>query len=65
MPATPRTIRLPGGPTIPILALIVCIIFLSSATTKNLIAGAVALAIGAVLYVLGGRRAAQVRVSRQ
>jgi amino acid transporter len=65
MPATERTIRLPGGPTIPILALIVCVIFLSSATTKNLIAGAVALAVGAVLYVLGGRRAAEVRVSRQ
>jgi amino acid transporter len=65
MPATPRTIRLPGGPTIPILALVVCVIFLSSATTKNLIAGAIALVIGAVLYVLGGRRAAEVRVSRQ
>ena len=50
MPATPRTIRLPGGPVIPILALIVCLVFLSAAEKKNFIAGAIALAVGALIY---------------
>ena len=40
MPATPRTIRLPGGPIIPIVALIICLLFLSAAEKKNFIAGA-------------------------
>jgi APA family basic amino acid/polyamine antiporter len=52
MPATPRTIRLPGGPTIPILALAICLLFLSAAQKKNWIAGGIALAVGAVIYVL-------------
>ena len=50
MPATPRTIRLPGGPLIPILALAVCLVFLSAAEKKNFIAGAIALAVGALIY---------------
>jgi basic amino acid/polyamine antiporter, APA family len=50
MPATPRTIRLPGGPIIPILALVVCLVFLSAAERKNFIAGAIALAVGALIY---------------
>jgi amino acid transporter len=50
MPVTPRTIRLPGGAAIPIAALAVCMVFLSSATAQNLIAGASALAIGALIY---------------
>jgi amino acid transporter len=41
---------LPGGPTIPVLALLLCIAFLLSAEMKNLIAGAIGLAIGAVIY---------------
>ena len=41
---------LPGGPTIPILALLLCIAFLLSAETRNLIAGAIGLAIGAAIY---------------
>jgi amino acid transporter len=55
LPASPRAIRLPGGPTIPILALIVCLVFLSSAKAENLIAGAGALAVGAAIYVSRGR----------
>ena len=47
--------RLPGGPTIPILALLVSLAFLSSAEQKNLIAGAIALAVGAVIYLLRRR----------
>jgi amino acid transporter len=50
MPATERTIRLPGGPVIPIAALIICGLFLSAAEKKNWIAGGIALAAGAVIY---------------
>lgn len=50
LPTTERTIRLPGGPTIPILALAVCVVFLSSATAQNLLAGAFAIAAGAAIY---------------
>ncbi len=56
MPATERTIRLPGGPAIPAAALAVCLVFLSSATRKNLVAGAVALAVGAAIYASRRRR---------
>jgi amino acid transporter len=52
MPATDRTIRLPGGPAIPAAALAVCLVFLSSATAKNLIAGSVALAAGGLIFAM-------------
>ena len=55
LPATPRTIRLPGGPLIPIAALAICLLFLSAAERKNWIAGGVALAVGAVIYVTARR----------
>jgi amino acid transporter len=57
MPGSPRTIRLPGGMAIPVAALVVCLVFLSSATSKNLIAGAVALVAGAILYGFRTNRA--------
>lgn len=47
--------RLPGGPVIPIAAVAMCIAVLSSATGKNLVAAAIALAVGAVIYAVGGR----------
>jgi amino acid transporter len=50
LPATPRTIRLPGGPLVPIAALAICLLFLSAAEKKNWIAGGVALAVGAAIY---------------
>jgi amino acid transporter len=53
--ATRPGFRLPGGPTIPILALLVSFAFLSSAEPKNLVAGAIALAIGAGIYALRRR----------
>jgi APA family basic amino acid/polyamine antiporter len=56
LPATPRTIRLPGGPIIPILALIICILFLSAAEKQNFKAGGIALAVGALIYAAGGKR---------
>jgi amino acid transporter len=46
----PDALRLPGGPTIPILALLLTGAFLASVTWPNLVAGAIALALGAVLY---------------
>ena len=49
-PRTKSTVRLPAGPLIPIAALALCIVFLLSATRWNLIAGAIALVVGAVLY---------------
>ena len=52
LPATERTIRLPGGPAIPIAALAICALFLSAAEKKNWIAGGVALATGAAIYLL-------------
>ena len=55
MPATERTVRLPGGPLIPVAALAVCAVLLASATTANLAAGAIALAVGAVVYLAGRR----------
>lgn len=51
MPATERTLRLPGGPLIPLAALAICLMFLFAATSKNLIAGAIALAIGAAIFL--------------
>jgi basic amino acid/polyamine antiporter, APA family len=59
MPATERTIRLPGGPLIPIAALAICLLFLSAAEKKNWIAGGIALAVGALVYFVpwGNRRA--------
>ncbi|HEX5580506.1 MAG TPA: hypothetical protein VFX39_02945, partial [Gemmatimonadaceae bacterium] len=46
----PGAFRLPGGPTIPILALLLCAVFLMSAEWVNLVAGAIALVVGAVIY---------------
>ena len=56
LPATARTIRLPGGPLIPIAALAICILFLSAAERKNWIAGGVALAVGAAIYATARQR---------
>jgi APA family basic amino acid/polyamine antiporter len=65
MPASERSFRLPGGALIPALALLMCFYFLSQATRKQLLSGAVALAVGAVIY--GSRRnapAAEMEESR-
>jgi amino acid transporter len=55
MPATERTLQLPGGPAIPIAALAICLVFLSAAEARNWIAGGIALAIGAVIWLARGR----------
>ena len=46
----PNAVRLPGGYTIPVIALLICVIFLISTTMENLLAGAVALICGAVIF---------------
>jgi amino acid transporter len=48
--ATP--VRLPGGPLIPIAAALVCIILAASAKVENLVAGAIAILVGLVVYFL-------------
>lgn len=55
-PASERALRLPGGPAIPLAALAICLVFLSSATRRNLVAGALALAAGGLVFYLGRRR---------
>lgn len=51
LPQTPGSFRLPGGPTIPIAAALLCVVFAVSANARNLIAGAMALGIGYLLYL--------------
>ena len=51
----PGAFRLPGGPVIPIVAVALCLVFAASATRDNLIAGAVALGVGAIIYGLQGK----------
>ncbi len=48
----PGALRLPGGPVIPVAALLVSLTFLSSTSRENLAAGGIALVIGAVIYRL-------------
>lgn len=48
-------LRLPGGATIPAAALLVSLMFLASAETRNLVSGAIALIAGAVVFKLRRR----------
>jgi amino acid transporter len=50
-------LKLPGGPLIPLGALVLSIGLLASATLNNLIAGACALLLGAVIYLMRRRDA--------
>ena len=51
-PGAPGVIRIPGGPVIPIAALVLCVAFAASAETRNLIAGAIAIVVGLGLYAI-------------
>ncbi len=55
LPNAERSVLLPGGPTIPLAALAICLVFLSSATRRNLVAGGLALAAGALIFALARR----------
>jgi basic amino acid/polyamine antiporter, APA family len=48
----PGAFRLPGGAAIPVAAALLCVAFAASATPRDLVAGAVALAVGLVVYRL-------------
>ena len=48
--APPNAVRLPGGATIPVLAIALSIALLTSASLNNLLAGGAALAAGALIY---------------
>jgi APA family basic amino acid/polyamine antiporter len=61
-PRTESTVRLPGGPLIPLAALALCIVFLLSATVWNLVAGGVALVVGLLLYAFRRRPVADTAV---
>jgi len=54
-PDTPNVVRLPGGPVIPIAALLLCVAFAASAEPRNLIAGAIAVVVGLGLYAIRRR----------
>ena len=58
-PRTDETIVLPGGPVIPVLALLLCLAFLASATMGNLVAGLIGLSAGVVIYYSRRRQAGQ------
>lgn len=45
-------VRLPGGPVIPIAAALLCLVFASSAEPKHLLAGAIAIVVGLLIYAL-------------
>lgn len=45
-----KAFRLPGGNTIPFIAMALCLVFLISATLANLVAGILALLVGGVIY---------------
>jgi amino acid transporter len=56
-PRTEDTIVLPGGPAIPIAALLLCLVFLSSTSVRNLMFGGIALVVGVVIYTFRRRPA--------
>jgi len=58
-PRGEHTIALPGGPTIPVLALLLCFAFLASATIGNVVAGVAGLSVGVAIYVLRRRRGSE------
>jgi Amino acid transporters len=48
----PGALKLPGGPLIPVLALLLCLALFASASWQNIAAALVAFVIGAVIYTL-------------
>lgn len=55
LPDTPNVVRIPGGPVIPVAALLLCVAFAASAEARNLIAGAIAIVVGLLLYLVRRR----------
>ena len=59
--STPQTIRLPGGAAIPAAAVVVCVFLIAAVEPRVFAAGGLALAVGAGIYLLNGRRLANGR----
>lgn len=59
LPGGPHTVRLPGGPTIPLAALALCVALAASAEIANLLAAGVALVAGVPIYLLRRRPVAE------
>jgi APA family basic amino acid/polyamine antiporter len=55
LPDGPDTVRLPGGPLIPVIAVLLCVVLAASATVTNLLAGALALTAGGLLFAFRRR----------
>lgn len=53
--ALPGTVRLPGGPLIPIAAVLVCLVLVGSAEPRNLVAGAIAIVAGLAIFLFRQR----------
>jgi APA family basic amino acid/polyamine antiporter len=62
-PRTPHTLVLPGGPAIPVAALLLCLVFLASTTSRNLMAGGIALIVGVAIYLFRRRQPAEPAVT--
>jgi amino acid transporter len=50
LPDTPKTLRLPGGPAIPIAASLICLFLVAAVERRVFLAGAIALAVGSLVY---------------
>ena len=48
----PGALKLPGGPVIPVLALVLCVALFVSASWQNIAAAGIAFVVGAVIYQL-------------
>jgi amino acid transporter len=56
MPDAARSVRVPFGPVIPLAAIALCALLASAATRANLVAGALALAAGGLLWLTRRKR---------
>jgi amino acid transporter len=64
VPVKPALFVLPGGPTIPLIAILSSLLILVGASQTQLISGTVALVVGAVLYLIATRGASAAKESR-
>jgi amino acid transporter len=55
LPTTPKTLRLPGGPVIPAAASLVCLFLVAAVERRVFLAGAIALAVGALVFASNRR----------
>ena len=63
LPSTPKTLRLPGGPVIPVAASLVCIFLVAAVERRVFVAGGIALAAGTLIYAYGRTQAPRASTS--